>query len=242
MALPSTTAGAVAADVGIALIPGGKAAAEGVKSARKQVAKNAARGAAALVPAGDQQLQFEITAIFGLAIADIHDKKLDKEQAHALVLGLSKGRGSQQRIATMATDVARVSTGGAGQPSAAGGGAPSPWADTLADMLPGEAARSLVEAMRTGRVDTTPASLSGKQQAAVEYGVRALAVGATRFRFGREVVEAARVAFAEAPDPPRALTAAKGVGEAISGAAASLFKTKKRGRHAAGLEHPAIEE
>ncbi|WP_433045031.1 hypothetical protein [Dactylosporangium sp. CS-033363] len=42
--------------------------------------------------------------------------------------------------------------------------------------------------------------LSWKQQAAVEYGVGALAGGVTRLLFGREVVEAARVAFAEAPD------------------------------------------
>jgi hypothetical protein len=42
--------------------------------------------------------------------------------------------------------------------------------------------------------------LSGKQQATIEYGVGALAGGVTRFVFGREVVTAARAAFAEAPD------------------------------------------
>jgi hypothetical protein len=43
-------------------------------------------------------------------------------------------------------------------------------------------------------------NLSGKQQAAIEYGVGALTGGVTRFLFGREVVDAARVAFADAPD------------------------------------------
>lgn len=43
------------------------------------------------------------------------------------------------------------------------------------------------------------ANLTGKQQAAIEYGVGALAGGVTRFLFGREVVDAARVAFADAP-------------------------------------------
>ena len=43
------------------------------------------------------------------------------------------------------------------------------------------------------------ANLSGTQQAAIEYGVGAMAGGVTRFIFGREVVSAARTAFAEAP-------------------------------------------
>jgi hypothetical protein len=43
-------------------------------------------------------------------------------------------------------------------------------------------------------------NLSGKQQAAIEYGVGALAGGVTRFVFGRDVIEAARAAFADAPD------------------------------------------
>jgi hypothetical protein len=50
------------------------------------------------------------------------------------------------------------------------------------------------------------------------------------------------------PDSPQALTAAKGIGGAIagaagtvSGAAASLFKTRKRGRHAADTDQHQIE-
>jgi hypothetical protein len=216
-------AGAIAADVGIALVPVAGAATAGAKSAGRQVAKkagkeaakaaarNAARGAAvmgarrvrALLPAGEQQLQFEITAIFGLAIADIHGMDLDKEQAHALVYGLSNERVSQQQIATMATDLARVSTDhavGTGHAIAAGRADWSNWANTLAVMLPGDAAQRLVGTIQTGRLDTVRANLSGKQQAAVEYGVGALAGGVTRFLFGREVVEAARVAFADAPE------------------------------------------
>jgi hypothetical protein len=51
------------------------------------------------------------------------------------------------------------------------------------------------------------------------------------------------------PDAPQALTAVKGVGGAIAGtagavggAAASLFKTKKLGRHAAGADQRQIED
>jgi uncharacterized protein (DUF697 family) len=229
-------AGTIVADVGIALIPVAGAATAGAKSAGRQAAKKAgkeaakvvaknaaknvalgaastgARRVAALLPAGDEQLQFEITAVFALALADIHGMDLDKDQAHALVYGLSNGRVSQQQIATMATDVAHASTGGAvgvGQAIAAGRSDWSHWANTLADLLPGGAAQSLVGTIQTGQLDTVRLNLTGKQQAAIEYGVGALAGGVTRFLFGREVVDAARVAFADPPDDfPAHLTVA----------------------------------
>jgi hypothetical protein len=58
----------------------------------------------------------------------------------------------------------------------------------------------LVRTIETGELDTVRQKLSGKQQATIEYGVGAIAGGVTRFVFGREVVTAARAAFAEAPD------------------------------------------
>ncbi|WP_394551730.1 hypothetical protein ACDF64_12755 [Agromyces sp. MMS24-JH15] len=224
------TAGTIAADIGIALIPGVGAAAAGVKSAGQQAAKQAGREAtkaaakaaakqaaktvalgaaktgaqrvAALLPAGDEQLQFEITAIFGLAIADIHGMDLDQDQAHALVYGLSNGRVSQQQIATMASDLADVSSPGVVDVAhhIAGGRSDwSHWANTLADTLPAGGAQSLVRTIQTGQLDSVRENLSGKQQAAIEYGVGALAGGVTRFVFGRDVIEASRAAFAEAP-------------------------------------------
>ncbi|GAA3671572.1 hypothetical protein GCM10023081_07410 [Arthrobacter ginkgonis] len=225
------TAGAIAADIGIAMIPGVGAAAAGVKSAGQQAAKktaketaklaakeaaklaaknvalgtakNGAQRAAALLPAGDEQLQFELTAIFGLAIADIHGMDLDQDQAHALVYGLSNERVSQQQIATMAADLSNASSEGVvgvGNRIAAGRTDWSHWASTLADTLPGGAAQSLVRTMQTGQLDTVRENLSGKQQATIEYGVGALAGGVTRFVFGRDVIVAARAAFPDAPD------------------------------------------
>jgi hypothetical protein len=225
------TAGVIAADVGIALIPGVGAAAAGVRSAGQQAAKKAGKEAAkaavkvaaknvalgaaktsaqrvaGLLPAGDEQLQFEITAIFGLAVADIHGMILDQDQAQALVYGLTNERVSQQQIATMATDLAAVTSEGAvgvGLSIAAGRADWSHWANTLADTLPGGAAQSLVRTIQTGQLDTVRENLSGKQQSAIEYGVGALAGGVARFVFGREVIEAARTAFADAPEafPP----------------------------------------
>ena len=225
------SAGAIAADIGIAMIPGVGAAAAGMKSAGQQAAKktgkeavklaaksaarqaaknmalgsakNGAQRAAALLPAGDEQLQFEITAVFALAIADIHGMDLDKDQALALVYGLSNERVSQKQIATMATDLSSASPEGIvgiGNRISAGRTDWSHWANTLADTLPGGAAQSLVRTMETGQLDTVRENLSGKQQATIEYGVGALAGGVTRFVFGRDVIVAARAAFADAPD------------------------------------------
>ncbi|MGB3414157.1 MAG: hypothetical protein WBA28_05515 [Microbacteriaceae bacterium] len=226
-----TTAGAVisvaaiAADVGISMIPIAGAAAAGMKSAGQQAAKkagkevakaavkkaakdialgtskNLAQKAVAFLPAGDEQLQFEITAIFGLAIADIHGMNLDQDQAQALVLGLSNERVSQQNISIMASDVARTSEEGLiGVEQIVEGRTDwSHWASTLADTLPGGAAKALVQTIQTGQLVSIRENLSDGQQAVVEYGVGALAGGVTRFLFGREVVEASRVAF---PPPP----------------------------------------
>jgi hypothetical protein len=209
--------GGFAATVGISLIPAGGAAAAGAKEIGKHVTKHAAAAAAkatfkragkdlalgaaksgagriaALLPAGEQQLQFEITAIFGLALADIHGIEYDRDQAHALVFGLTNERVSQKQIAQMATDVANVSS----ETTAAGGGAQ--WAWTLADALPGGAAQSLVRTMQTGQLDAVRDSMNGKQQTAVDYGVQAVSGGVTRFVFGRDVVKSARTAF---PPPP----------------------------------------
>ncbi|WP_255769464.1 hypothetical protein [Pseudarthrobacter sulfonivorans] len=211
---------------GISLIPGGGVAAAGLKTAGKQAAKktvqvtakeaakvaakNMAMGAAknganriaALLPAGDQQLQFELTAVFGLALADIHGKAYDQDQAHALVYGLTNDRVSQEQIAIMAKDVAETSPEGVvavGHKIAAGGGDWSHWATTLADTLPSGAAQSLVRTIQTGQLNTVRETLSGKQQSAIEYGVGALTGGVSRFVFGRDVVESARKAFPAAP-------------------------------------------
>jgi len=126
------TVGSIAAEVGIAMIPvvgaaaagtkavakeaGKKAAKEPVKVTAKETAKAAAKstalgaaksGVRRVIPAGDKQLQFEITAVFALAVADIHGMDYDQDQAHALVYGLSNDQVSQQQIATMASDLAR---------------------------------------------------------------------------------------------------------------------------------------
>ena len=214
------TAGSIAANVGVSLIPGATASKEvgkaGAKAAAKKAASRAAAKAAAksaatnlartgvarMVPAGDERLQFEITAIFALALAEIHDMRLDQEQSKALVYGLSNDRVSQNQISAMAHDVALAtrSASDLGQQLASSQEDWSHWANTLASQLPGTAARDLVRTVQTGQLDTMRSGLSDGQQSMVEYGVGAVAGGMTRFVFGREVVNATRVAFAEPPE------------------------------------------
>lgn len=216
--------GSIAADIAISLIPGVGTAAvasksigakaakhtgkEAAKLAAKNIAKNAAasgaRGAVArLLPAGDQQIQFEITAVFGLALADIHGMNLDKDQSHALIYGLTNERVAQQQIATMASDVAQVTSDGVvatGQKIAAGRSDWSHWASTLSDALPGTAAQSLLRTIQTGELDPVREGLTGKQRASIEYGVGAVTGGVARFTFGCDVVNSSRTAFPAAPE------------------------------------------
>jgi hypothetical protein len=137
---------------------------------------------------------------------DIHGMDLDQDQAHALIYGLANGRVSQQQIATMASDVAKVSSDGVvgvGHTLVAGRTGWSHWASTLADALPqrgGTESRS--DHSKGSQLDTVRETLSGNQQSAIEYGVGALEGGVTRFVFGRDVIDAARAAFPDAPDAP----------------------------------------
>ena len=191
------TAGSLAID----FIPGGGAATKGVKAGVKAAAIGLAKSAAAsnLLPAADQQLQFEITAMFGLALADIHGMNYDQDQARALVYGLSNSRVSQAQIASFATDLANASPSSAldlSQRSAGGRGDRSDWASTLAGFLPGDGAKSLVESIQGGRLE----DLRGRLGKRGQISLGAALSGASRFVFGREVVVAAQGAFPPAPE------------------------------------------
>src|SRR5262249_44077997 len=146
-----------AGTVAVSFIPGGGAATTGVKAGVKAVAIGLARtAAAAKLPAAGEQLQFEITAMFGLALADIYGKTCDQDQAKALVYGLSNSRVSQAQITSFATDLAKASPSSAldmGQRIADGRGDWSHWASTLAGSLPGDRAKSLVQSIQGGKLE-----------------------------------------------------------------------------------------
>jgi hypothetical protein len=236
--------------VAVTFIPGGGAATKGVKAGVTAAAIGLAKTAAAtnLLPAADQQLQFEITAMFGLALADIHGMDYDQDQSKALVYGLSNSRMSQAQITSFATDLATASPSSAvdmGQRIADGRGDWSHWASTLASSLPGDGAKSLVESIQAGKLEDLRGRLGKRSQTAVELSIGAALSGASRFVFGREVVVAARGAFPPAPEafpdhlavevaekpetgdePNRALLALKNAAQAtggwVSGAATAV--------------------
>jgi len=151
-----------------------------------------------LLPAADQQLQFEITATFGLALADIHGMNYDQDQAKALVYGLSNSRVSQVQIASFAADLAVASLSSVGiEPRIADGrGDRSNWASTLAGSLPGDGAKSLVQSIQSGKVQ----DVEKREQPAAPVSISAALSSASRFSFGREVVVAAQGAFPPAPE------------------------------------------
>jgi hypothetical protein len=162
----------------------------------KVVAQVAAHGLKLVIAPADAQLQFEITAIFALSLADIHGWKLDKQQVTALVYGLSSDTVSQQTFAKMANDVASAySARGEAAPEEAAPAESVHWAQTLAESLPAGAAKDFLKTMETGQFD----GIGDKRFAAINYGISIGTKGFRRFSFGRAVVAAARIAFPDAP-------------------------------------------
>lgn len=195
------TAGGIA----VSILPGGGVAKTGVKAGVKAAAMGLAKSAAAakFLPAADEQMQFEITAMFGFALADIHGIAYDQDQAKALVYGLTNSRVSQAQITSFATDLAKASPSSAadmGQRIADGRGDWSHWASTLAACLPGDGAKSLVQSIQGGKLEDLRGRLGNRGQTAVEFGVGAVLSSTSRFVFGREVVVAAQGAFPPAPE------------------------------------------
>ena len=212
------SAGAVAATVGVAMMPlpgsskaasaGARAGTSATKAALRRASKilalrgvrTGAQKAALMLPAGDQQLQFELTALFGLALAEIHGMSLDKDQADVLVYGLSNRRLSQGQIAQLAVELARAGSGVVLEPAPPD---PGEWTRVLAGALPGGAAQQLLMSIQSEDIYPVADKLSDRQQAGVEYGIAAVAGGASKFAFGKDVVEASRHAF---PPPPLEFT------------------------------------
>ena len=208
------SAGAMAATVGVAMLPlpgsskvtsaTARAGSSATKAALGRASKilalrgvrSGAQRAALMLPAGDQQLQFELTALFGLALAEIHGMTLDKDQSDVLVYGLSNRRLSQGQVAQLAVDLART---GAGVSLESLPPDPGEWARVLAGALPGGAAQQLLLSIQSEDIYPVADALSDRQQAGVEYGIAAVAGGASKFAFGKDVVAASRQAF---PPPP----------------------------------------
>jgi hypothetical protein len=142
----------------------------------------------------DRQSRFAITAGFALAVAEVHGMELDKEQSRALVLLLSNVDVSSRDIAIVATELARPAEDGGGRTTH------THWATTLAELLPGSNAMSLVAEVGSSHIRNFRSGLSSPKQAAFDAGAAGVASGVARFGFGREVVRRSRSAFPKPPD------------------------------------------
>ncbi len=206
------SAGQMAATVGVAMIPFSRSARNvTASSSRKSAARRltgvlAVRGATAfatrglqMLPAGDHQLQFELTALFASALAQIHGLELDQDQTNTLVYGLTGQQLSRDQIKALAVSLAKSPL----QPQEVLR-TPDPrdwmhWAESLATALPGGVAGDLLSIVDSQDLYPLAATMNPKQQARIGYGVAAAAGGAERLAFGKEVVATARRAF---PPPP----------------------------------------
>jgi hypothetical protein len=229
--------GGIAAEVGIAMIPVVGPAAAGGKAVAKEVAKSAAvagakvasEKAVTLLPAGDEQLQFEITAVFALALAQIHGLALDHDQARQLVFGLSKEGASEDQLATLVRDLVRPSAPTVGRVHFVFG-RPVVDASQLAfagapDSFPAQLGVEL-KANEDAEYSSSNRALLALEDAAKSVGTgvssKAVALGAGAAIAAGVVGRQFRSVDLDGdgiPDEPRALTAAKGVGGAVSGTA-----------------------
>ena len=179
-------------------VPGGQA---GVKAAAIGLAMTATT--TNVLPAADEQLKFEITAMFGLALADVHGMRYDQDQAKALVYGLSNSRVSQAQITSFASDLAIASPSSAvdmGQRVADGRGDWSHWASTLAGSLPGDGRSHWCRASRAAARKTSAGGLASGGRRLLSSALGPSLTSASRFVFGREVVRRAQDAFPAAPE------------------------------------------
>lgn len=230
--------GGIAAEVGIAMIPVVGPGVTGGKAIAKEVAKNAVAAgikvgsekATSILPAGDEQLQFEITAVFALALAEIHGLELDHNQARALVNGFSNERVSEERLANLVRELG------------------NPQDSTSSGAARFEFGRAVVDRSRLAFVttpDSFPAQLSvdpnatlggeeGESNQALQaledaartvsatVAGRAVAIGtgaATAAGVVRRSFHSVDIDGDGIPDEPQAVTAAKGVGGAVAGTA-----------------------
>lgn len=113
------TAGTVAAGVALARLPGAKGTAKvatkatgrAASSLARRLGSNAARvSAAKLLPAGDRQAQFELTLVYLLALAELHEVELTQARARELVHGMSDQRSFGRRMVASAHEVFTASS------------------------------------------------------------------------------------------------------------------------------------
>lgn len=155
-------------------------------------------GVTSLLNAGDERIQFEVTAVYVLAVAEVHGMRLSKRQAVALVLGMTDADADPARLAQL---IREVSDAPASRSDASAAGRRRSTRETAVSFLArGGAQRALSGLSLASKVK--PVRVIGQLAGGTVIGAAADAArsGAGTYLFGRSVVTAVRAAF---PSPPR---------------------------------------
>ncbi len=146
---------------------------------------------------------YETSALYVLAVAELHGIPVtDPERAKPLVLGTLLGQKSQSQVSKMVltavgaggVDRARMAT------DVAASSLPKGWGAVLTQQLPDSALAPLTVAIGRESMKLGGKLGAGAVGKAIPFGVGAVIGGVGSFTFGRDVVKAARSAFAEKPD------------------------------------------
>lgn len=179
----------------------------------------AAVGATAFIPgagtavaigagAAEMLLQFELAALFGLSVAEVHGLDLqDRDRARVVILSLMLGREGRSKIAAAARSVMKndvTAVQGTAASARRLGQSTSlddlPLADLLGSTLPGDLVPSIVDFAQREAKKRLPEKATKAATRLVPGGVGMILGGIGGFTAGNDVVQAARESFGPVPD------------------------------------------
>jgi len=210
-------------------------------------ASGSAVGATAFIPgagtvvalgagAAELLLQFELAALFGLAVAEVHGLDIqDRDRARAVILTLMLGPEGRNQIANLAKAAIRKDatalTGTAGRSRQLATSASLddlPLADLLGTGIPADIVPSIIESAQKLAKDKLPEKAISTGTRLMPGGIGMVLGGIGGYTAGNDVVTAARQAFGALPDTlPAWLEPIDADGDGIPDP--SAFETNMRG-------------
>jgi len=167
-------------------------------------------GTAIAVGAGAAEilLQFELAALFGLAVAEVHGLNIqDRDRARAVIISLMLGQDGRKKITSLARAAIEKNpsamTGIAAQ-SLQLAGAKSisdlPLAELLGSVVPTDLVPSLLESAQDLAKERLPAKAVAAGTRLMPGGIGMLLGGIGGYTAGNDVIQAARQSFGTVPD------------------------------------------
>lgn len=182
-------------------------------------ASGSAVGATAFIPgagtvvalgagAAELLLQFELAALFGLAVAEVHGLNIqDRDRARAVILTLMLGPEGRNHISNLAKAAIRKDaselSGTAGRSRQLANSTSlddMPLADLLGTVVPADFVPSIVESAQKLAKDKLPEKAVATTTRLMPGGIGMVLGGIGGYTAGNDVVNAARQAFGAVPD------------------------------------------